>query len=141
MSNLQTGRTDGVSSVSNWAIVINHMSASAAERSRGSMEESDLQLRALMEEETCLPRCRRPYAPTQGISCIVLWRERAGQLWRLREQMAALRGSWSWRVPRAEHGWHQQACEDHVKEVSVNPQRNGYIYYGSFIYPASQSLR
>lgn len=51
-----------------WAIVINHMSASAAERESWSMEESDLQLRALMEEETCLPRCRRPHAPTQGIS-------------------------------------------------------------------------
>ena len=48
---------------------------------------------------------------------------------RASQQMAALRGSWSWRVPRAEHGWHQRDWEDHVKEVSVNPQRNGYIYY------------
>lgn len=108
MSNLQIGRADCVSSVSNRAIVINHRSTSAAERSRGSIEKSDLQLRAFMEEEICLPRCRRADAPTQGISCIALWRERAGQLWKLREMMGALRGRWSWRVPIAEDGWHQR---------------------------------
>lgn len=108
MSNSKIGRADCVSSVSNRAIVINHRSTSAAERSHGSIEESDLQLRALMEEEICLPRCRRADAPTQGISRIALWRERAGQLWKLRKMMGALRGRWSWRMPIAEDGWHQR---------------------------------
>ena len=57
-----------------------------------------------MEEEICLPRCRRADAPTQGISRIALWRERAGQLWKLRKMMGALRGRWSWRMPIAEDG-------------------------------------
>ena len=55
-----------------------------------------------MKKEICLPRCRRTDAPTQGNSCTVLWRERAGQVWKLRERMGALSGSPSRRVPRVE---------------------------------------
>lgn len=46
-----------------------------------------------MEEETCLPRhVGVGPMPSIGISCIVLWRERAGQLWETERVMAALRG-------------------------------------------------